>query len=133
MRKIRSKRGFTLGETLTAIAIAALLAPVCLFGITASTRAMHAASTRMRANALADTAAPQIKNEIRFAKNPSDAIASLNDYTASLGDLSVEALTFEKRPNGSVVFRFTVAGISYAYETMPLNRDFVRNSDSETP
>ena len=133
MRKIRSKRGFTLAETLTAIAIAALLAPVCLFGITASTRAMHAASTRMRANALADTAALQIKNEIRFAKDPSAAIASLNDYTASLGDLSVEALTFEKRSNGSVVFRFTVAGISYAYETMPLNRDFVWNSDSETP
>lgn len=115
------RRGAALAEVLTATVISALIMVCCLFGITAAARAAQAAEVRATANALAQTAAEYIKNEIRFAEDTDQTIRALSAYPLSLNGLSVDALTFEKQPDGTVIFRFTVAGFVYEYQAAPLS------------
>lgn len=125
MRQIKSRRGFTLAETLVAVSIAAMVMITCAFGMSSAIHAIKAAMVKSTADALAETESEYIKNEIRFAQDIDAVIESLSGHDASLNGMSLSELTFERTPNGAVTFRFTIAKYEYEYVTIPLNRYFI--------
>lgn len=122
MQKIRTRNGFTITEMLMAVMIAAIVIVVCEFGIISAMHTIQTVMIKSTADALAQAEAQYIKNEIRFARSTEAVIEALSKHEASLNGLSVNELAFETAPNGTVIFRFTVAEYEYVYATTPLNR-----------
>lgn len=125
MRLIKSRCGFTIAEMLIAVSIAMIVTVTCIFGISSAVHTIRAAVVKSTADALAEAEAQYIKNEIRFAYDPDAVIESLYGHNASLNGMSVSELVFVTAPDGTVIFRFTVAEYEYEYAAIPLNRDFV--------
>lgn len=121
MPKISPGRGSALAGMLAAALTAILLFCVCLYGIAASLNLLDAAAQRSGADTLAALFARQIRERLRYARDPAAAIAELSDDQAELAGMRTENLTFETSPDGQVTFRFTVVGYGYTYTVLPLN------------
>ena len=121
MPKISPGRGSALAGMLAAALTAILLFCVCLYGIAASLNLLDAAAQRSRADTLAALFARQIRERLRYARDPAAIIAELSDDQAELAGMRTENLTFETSPDGQVTFRFTVADYGYTYTVLPLN------------
>ncbi len=121
MWEIRRKGGFTTAETLAAAVVASVVSMMFIFGISAVCNLVYAAQTKLSADALAETEAEYIKNEIRFAKDPDEVMTALSGHTAYLNGLTAEKLTFEKTVDGVVVFSFCISEYKYIYRAAPLN------------
>ncbi len=116
--------GFALAELLSAIAVAGLAMLICLFGTMTALRAFQTVSEKAAADALAETTEQYLKTELRFAADPDEAVRSLANYTASLGGLTVDDLTFSSTPDGKITIRFSVDGQEYVCTVRPLNTEY---------
>ena len=124
MRRRDGASGFALAELLSALASAGLVLLVCLFGTLSALHALRVVSEKATADALAETTAHYLKTELRFAADPDETVRLLENYTASLGGLTVEDLTFSSAPDGKITIRFSVDGREYTCTVAPLNREY---------
>lgn len=67
--KLRSRRGLTLAETLTALAIFAILSVVLVYGTTAAWKVYRSAVTASEARTLQSTLSQALTSELRYAQN----------------------------------------------------------------
>ena len=124
MRRRDEADGFALAELLSALASAGLVLLVCLFGILSALHAFRIIGEKATADALAETTEQYLNTELRFAVDPDETVRSLSSYTASLGGLTIEGLTFSSAPDGKISIRFSVDGREYACTVAPLNQEY---------
>ena len=67
--KLRSRQGLTLAETLTALAIFAILSVVLVYGTTAAWKVYRSAVTASEARTLQSTLSQALTSELRYAQN----------------------------------------------------------------
>lgn len=68
-KKLRSRRGLTLAETLTALAVFAILSVVLVQGVTAAWKVYQKAMIASEARTLQSTLTQALSNELRYADN----------------------------------------------------------------
>ncbi len=68
-KKLRSRRGLTLAETLTALAIFAILSVALVIGTTAAWKVYEKAVVASEARTLRSTLTQALTNELRYARN----------------------------------------------------------------
>lgn len=71
-KKLRSRRGLTLAETLTALAIFAILSVALVIGTTAAWKVYEKAVVASEARTLQSTLTQALTNELRYARNIHD-------------------------------------------------------------
>lgn len=70
MKKLRSKRGLTLTEALTALAVFCILSIMILYGTASALRVYRKGMVAAEAQTLSATLSQSLSNELRYARNP---------------------------------------------------------------
>ncbi len=86
-KKLRSRRGMTLAETLTALAVFAILSAALVIGTTAAWKVYRKAVVASEARTLQSTLIQSLTDELRYARNirTDGATVSFDSETFGLG------------------------------------------------